>query len=63
MALAAAQSALIVGLGSLWFFWLSSYLDADALFVDLFSVHIVDSLLDRILSLEDLSQYKGTMKA
>jgi hypothetical protein len=63
MALAAAQSALIVGLGSFWFFWLSSYLDADALFVDLFSVHIVNSLLDRIFSLEDLSQYKGTMKA
>jgi hypothetical protein len=56
MALAAAQSALIVGLGSFWFFWLSSYLDADALFVDLFSVHIFNSLLDRILSLEDLSQ-------
>lgn len=56
MAFTAAQSALIVGLGSLWLFWLPSYLDANALFVDLFSVHIVDSLLDRIFRLEDLSQ-------
>lgn len=56
MALAAAQSALIVGLWPLRFFWLSCDLDADALFVDLFSVHIVDGLLDRILCLEDLTQ-------
>lgn len=63
MALATAKSAFIVWLRPFRFFGLSSDLDLDSGLVDVFSVHIIDSFLHRILRIEDLDGGKVTMKA
>jgi len=63
MTLPTAQPAIVARLWPFWFLWLPCNLDPNTLLIDLFSVHFVNCLLDRILSLEDLNVGKYTMKA
>ena len=61
--LSAAQSALVIGLGSFGFFRLTSNLHLDSWFIDVFSIHFFNSLLDSFFAVKYLNDSLVTMKA
>lgn len=63
MALAAAESALVIGLWPLGLFGLTGHLNAHALIAHLLPVHAINSLVERLFRVEHLGACRGTMKA
>lgn len=63
MALAAAESALVIGLRSLGLFGLAGHLNAHALIAHFFPIHAINSLVERLFRVEHLDACRDTMKA